>query len=158
MFWVEIWRISEFLIWFIFSFLGCKIFNIFESACFRNVKLSGCTCTCWSGTLVVICFLRYSPLFHASLFSTLKTQRPWSDCADAHACTYWSRTLLVRCFLGITLCFILIIFFLFCFVFAKVLTGPFFTYVVLWQKPRSTCVDAHYNELSNTLDTPFNLK
>ena len=39
-------------------------------------------------------------------FSTVKTQRPWSDCADAHACICWSRTSPVRCFLGITLYFI----------------------------------------------------
>ena len=29
MFWVEIWKISDFFIW-KFSFFGCKIFNIFE--------------------------------------------------------------------------------------------------------------------------------
>ena len=35
MFWVEIWKISEFFIWKI-SFFGGKIFSIFEYACFRN--------------------------------------------------------------------------------------------------------------------------
>ena len=35
MFWAEIWKISEFL-YEIFPFFGCKIFNIFEQACFRN--------------------------------------------------------------------------------------------------------------------------
>ena len=29
MFWVEIWKISEFFIW-KFALFGCKIFNIFE--------------------------------------------------------------------------------------------------------------------------------
>ena len=38
------------------------------------------------GTLLVVCFLGRRPLFHVSLFSTLKAQRPSSDCADAHAC------------------------------------------------------------------------
>ena len=35
MFRVEIWTLSEFFIW-KFSFFGCKIFNIFEKACFCN--------------------------------------------------------------------------------------------------------------------------
>ena len=35
MFWAGIWKLSEFFI-LKFSFYGCKIFNIFEKACFRN--------------------------------------------------------------------------------------------------------------------------
>ena len=35
MFWVEIWKISEFFIW-KFSFFGGKIFSIFEEECFCN--------------------------------------------------------------------------------------------------------------------------
>ena len=39
MFCTAIWKISEFFIW-KFSFFGCKIFNIFEWACFCNVSFS----------------------------------------------------------------------------------------------------------------------
>ena len=39
MFWAEIWKISDIFIWKC-SFFGCKIFNIFEWACFRNVMFS----------------------------------------------------------------------------------------------------------------------
>ena len=35
-FWAEIWKISEFLIWFFFSIFGDEIFYIFKKACFRN--------------------------------------------------------------------------------------------------------------------------
>ena len=45
MFWAEIWKISECFIR-KFSFFGCKIFNIFEQACFRKGRqllwLPGC--------------------------------------------------------------------------------------------------------------------
>ena len=37
MFWAEIWKISECLVW-KFSFFGDKIFSILEKACFRNDK------------------------------------------------------------------------------------------------------------------------
>ena len=81
-------------------------------------------------------------------FSTVKSQRPWSDCTDVHECICWSRTLLVRCFLGITLYFILFIF---------SLTRPYFTDVYLLQTPRSNCMAAHYTKLSTIFDTPFHL-
>ena len=38
MFWTGIWKISDFFIW-KFSLFGCKIFNIFVQACFRNVMI-----------------------------------------------------------------------------------------------------------------------
>ena len=37
MFWAEIWKISDFFIWFFFFFFFCgNIFSIFDWACFRN--------------------------------------------------------------------------------------------------------------------------
>ena len=55
-------------------------------------------------------------------------------------------------FFGHTLRFILFIYFFFI---AKVLIGPYFTYVFVLQRPRSNCTDAHYTEPSNTFDTSF---
>ena len=36
MFWAEVWKNIRIFVWIFFSFLGGKIFNIFEQACFRN--------------------------------------------------------------------------------------------------------------------------
>ena len=100
---------------------------------------------CWSYV-----FLDGVTYFMWVFFSIVKTQRPSSDCADAHTCICWSRTLLVRCFLGIT-------FYLF-FLFLQRSWPAHFTYVYLLQRPRSNCMDAHYTELSNIFDTTFHLR
>ena len=44
------------------------------------------------------------------------------------------------------------------FLFCKNLTGPYFTYIYLLQKPRSKCVDAYYNEQSNIFDISIPLE
>ena len=99
------------------------------------LKLSRCTCKCWAGTFGGHVFSWTPSLISYKSFFTVKTQRPGSDCADA-----------------------LYVSFKFFFIFAKVLTGPYFTYVYLLHRPRSNCVDAHYTELSDTFDTPFHLR
>ena len=61
MVWEEIWKISEFL-YENFQFFGGEIFNIFEEACFRNVK-------CEKYQQV---WLKKAPLFRVNIQSIIK--------------------------------------------------------------------------------------
>ena len=75
-------------------------------------------------------FLDAVPYFISGI-NTIKTRRPWSDCADVHSCTCESRTLLISCFLGaLNILFIYLFYlfiYLFIYLFANILTGPYFT-------------------------------
>ena len=56
-------------------------------------------------------------------------------------------------FLGYHFIFHVFFFFFFFFFFVTVLTGLYFTYVYLLQRPSSNYADVYYTELSNTFDT-----
>ena len=78
--------------------------------------------------------------------------------ADLELCCLSDVSLASLCFIYLSIyLFILFSIYIFFFI-AKVLTGLYFTYVYLLQRPRTNYVDAHYAELSKTFDTPFHLR
>ena len=113
------------------------------------LKLCRCTCTCWCGTVglsgTVGHMFSWTPS-HISCesFSTVNTQRHWSDCADAHACICWSKNFAGKMFLGHH--------FIFHSFFTEILTRPFISLTFIY------CKDPDQTELWNIFDTTFHLR
>ena len=118
--------------------------------CFSIAKilLKLCGCTCWYGTLLVICLLGRHPIFHVSLFYCKDPDQT----AQMHMHAY---AYLELCWPDVSLESLYISFksFWFC----KSPHPPIF-HIFLLQRPRSNCMNAHYTELSNIFDNPFHLR
>ena len=113
------------------------------------LKLSRCTCTCWSENLVVICFLGRRPLFHIIFFLLLRP-KGLDETAQmhmhAHADLELCRSDVSWTSFYVSFKYFFFFFFFFWFLVFLLLffcKSPYFTCVYMLQRPRSNCVGAH---------------